>query len=196
MVAIPAWVRRGLAFHAEFLRLREGSEGAQTTTWISDHLDIKGIQKFKSLAIPRPSYQKRTDGDWLYTPPRLLTGSFSYVGRDAARNVSSVVFGLDLPAATFLEDLYSCSQVKLCAELKLYNPGDTPSGLAPQILDTMSTLATYLWRQGNFKAIDGRVITVKYQMAKTLPGFPIQCPHTKGTEARAPTDLDGYCEIS
>jgi hypothetical protein len=170
MVAIRAWVRRGLAFHAEFLRLREGSEGAQITTWIADHPDIKAIQNFKSLAIPRPQVQKRRDGKWLYTPPRLLTGSFSHVDRDAARNLSAVVFGPYLLASAFAKDLYTCSQVKLCAELKLYNSGDTPADLAPQLLETMNTLATHLWRGGNFKATDRRVITVQYDMVKTLPG--------------------------
>jgi hypothetical protein len=174
MTSVRAWVRRGMTSHGHYIKLSNGYEGLEVSTWIEDHTESLGKISIAELKVPDYPVSSVRHVEWLATPARLLTATLCYRRRQRSESTAcshkSLTFGPDLSATAYIASTPTTSHVDLCAELSI-RPTNAVKELTLQLISAIEALADHV-TQSNILS-NSRLNRIGWDMliVKTFPGL-------------------------
>jgi hypothetical protein len=174
MTSVRAWIRRGMTSHGDYVKLSNGFEGLNVSTWIEDYIETLGRIRIAELKIPHRTVSSGRDVEWQAKPSRLLTATSRLQkrrrsdGPDYSRLM--LTFRPDLPANVFTASTPTTGQFDLCTELGIV-PTSAVEELALQVISAMEALAEHVTQRNNY--LHSHLVSIVWDMliVKTLPGL-------------------------
>jgi hypothetical protein len=172
MTSVRAWVRRVMTSHGHYIKLSNGYEGLDVSTWIEDHTESLGKISIAELKLPDYPVNSVRNLEWLATPARVLTATHCYRRRSESTECTdkSITFGPDLSATAYIASTPPTSHVDLCAELSI-RPTNAVEELTLQLISTIKALADHVTQSDILS--NSRLDRIGWDMliVKTSPGL-------------------------